>query len=95
MLDEASKIWEVVRKSVRSSQEVARKFCANCYRTRSIVKSGTQKSIINGNSEKSISFDRKTRKIDRSADKQTADFIFRDNIWTGTVFRYDKSMATK
>ncbi len=36
MLDEASKIWEVVRKLVGSSQEVARKFCADCYRTRSM-----------------------------------------------------------
>ncbi len=34
MLDEASKIWEVVRKSVGStSQEVARKFYADFYHT--------------------------------------------------------------
>ena len=33
LLGKASKIWEVGRKSVGSSWEVARKFCANYYPT--------------------------------------------------------------
>ena len=35
LLGEASKICEVITKSLRSSYEVVTKFCANCYRTRS------------------------------------------------------------
>ncbi len=34
-LGEASKIWEVSRKSLRSSYEVVTKFCADYYPTRS------------------------------------------------------------
>ncbi len=43
-------------------------------------KSGTQKSNKNCNFQKSKSVNRRTTKIDRSADEQTVDFIFRDTL---------------
>jgi hypothetical protein len=46
-------------------------------------KSGTQNSNINGNFKKSKSVDRFCIKIDRSTDKQSTDFIFRDTLLNG------------
>ena len=43
-LGEASKIWDVARMSPGSRQEVARKSCLNCYRTRSPIEGRIQVS---------------------------------------------------
>jgi hypothetical protein len=52
-LGKTSKIWEVPRKSPGSPQEVPRKSCLNCYRTRSRVEYARY-SILRGSSRTTI-----------------------------------------